>query len=434
MRIPRLVLLVALGSVILSAGFAFWLQDHPRVDAKAYDSIAWNWAQGLGYIEHAENTDDPSQDDAVVRVGPGYELFLGVFYKIFGHSIWIIWLMHALLRGATVIVLYLLAKKVFESHRVALLAGILFALSPDLIVISGLLLTETLFLFLLLLSTYISLIHLESGSKKTALASGFIWGITILTRPIALVPLCVLLLFLLWKKKIANAVIVFLLVALFVGSWSAFISSRHNTFVLTTTAGWYDLWVGNHLGARGGFEKSPEIQAYRNSHHSIEVAQEGRKQYFTYLTTEPLSFIELQFRKLSIYANAIRPGGFWIGLWDYPNVLLAILVGSVIWNLIFFIGGLTGMLQAFKTKVSDKLLFFGAVALVQPLGVIPIIVETRYRYPFFPFLAIFAAYFLVTRPWNKKIVFGVSALLAIFTLYDFWSNWGLLLERLNILL
>ena len=74
------------------------------------------------------------------------------------------------------------------------------------------------------------------------------------------------------------------------------------------------------------------------------------------------------------------------------------------------------MLYRKRNDISWYLL--AVFALLQPLAVIPIIVETRYRYPFFPFLAVFAAYFLLLRPIMRGAFFGALAVIIIFTGYD----------------
>jgi len=66
-----------------------------------------------------------------------------------------------------------------------------------------------------------------------------------------------------------------------------------------------------------------------------------------------------------------------------------------------------------------------------PLAVIPIIVETRYRYPLYPFLAIFAAYGISKNFWHSRVIGGSAAFILLLTGYDFFSNSADILEKIS---
>lgn len=419
--------------IITSATFSFVLQDRPRVDAKAYDKIGWNLARGLGYVEEESLATIPAQDDAIIRVGPGYEFFLAFWYRIFGHDIRIIWILHALLRGASALILYFLGMKLFQNHLISMLAAGLFGFSPDLIIVNSFLLTETLFLFLLIVAVFFSILLYEKTTRLYSFFTGMLWAFAILTRPVALLPFVLILGILLFKKKWDIAVIFIIMPLVLIGSWSVMMTLRYENFIFTTTAGGYDLWIGNNPHATGGFEKTPEIQSFRNTHHSVDINKMGIRKYSEFFIEQPLVFIELQLRKLSIYFNVFRPGGFWVGLMGYPKTLLIIFFTSVIWNLIYFVFGISGILQQFFKKKDNLSKIVAGVALLQPLSVIPIIVETRYRYPFFPFLALFAASFLYNLRRSSRRTYYflilVIVLLIICSSYDFWYNWSSIIER-----
>jgi 4-amino-4-deoxy-L-arabinose transferase-like glycosyltransferase len=444
---PLSLLIIAV--VLVSGAYSFYYQDRPRVDAQAYDKIGWNLARGLGYIEDERHADMPEEDDAIVRVGPGYEFFLAGIYSIVGHKIWVVWILHAFLRGASVFLVYVIARQVFRrgppmsgideqsshAHTIGMIAATLFGFSPDLIVINGLLLTETLFLFLLLLSVYATfwLFHEEEVCmSRKALYGGFFWALTILTRPIAAVPLLIVFGILFWRRNIMQGIAVVVFPVLLVGSWAAVMTARYDHFVLTTTAGWYDMWVGNNPEAEGGFIKTPEIQAFRDQNYDSTVLDKvGREKYFEFLTEQPFSFLELQWRKSSMYGSLMRPGGYWIHLYARPWHLRATLGASAIGTALLFIGGIAGGLLAWILRRKEfSMRLFLAFAIVQPLVVIPIIVETRYRYALFPFLAILTAYFSVSYIKNlvpRKLLYqtiGIAlGMVLIFTGYDLWYNW-----------
>ncbi len=417
--------------VLISAAYSFYYHDRPRVDAEAYDAIAQNLAGGYGYIEQRANAPQPEHDDAIARVGPGYEFFLAAVYKIFGHRIWIVWILHALLRGASVVLVYAIARMLFpHQERVWLFSAGLFGFAPDLIVVNGLLLTETLFLFLFLSAVYTSLRFFQDTSKQ-ALA-GLLWALAILVRPVAILPFLSALAIFLRRRRFLASVLIFLPALILIGPWSYYMSARYDSFILTTTAGGLDLWVGNNPDAAGGFVKTPEIQEVRNTFHSVEFSRIAWQKYREFLWETPLQFLELQWRKTAIYFSLARPTGFWIHLAGYPSQRLVTLLVSGAWTAALMIGGIAGAFLFWKEHKNTTHRLFIAFAILQPLSVIPFIVETRYRYALFPFLAIFAVSFFKSRPIHWRVFAGVCCVLFLCTAYDVWYNWGDIINKLEM--
>ena len=96
MKTKKYLILLLLGIFVSSLAFSFYYKIKLRVDAQAYNSIAWNLVQGNGYVEDKSNAFTPQKDEAILRVGPGYEFFLAGIYTFFGHRIWVVWIFHAL--------------------------------------------------------------------------------------------------------------------------------------------------------------------------------------------------------------------------------------------------------------------------------------------------------------------------------------------------
>src|SRR3989338_518375 len=128
MRARTILTYILLGTFLISVIFSFYYKISPTVDAKAYTRIARNMVAGLGYIEHIENAGHIADDDAIVRVGPGYEFFLAGLYLITGgQNLPIVWIAQALLHVLTAFFLYKIALLLFSEHenrtRIALLAA-----------------------------------------------------------------------------------------------------------------------------------------------------------------------------------------------------------------------------------------------------------------------------------------------------------------------
>lgn len=403
---PHSVLITALILMtVISIGLSFHWQFRPRVDAGAYNAIGWNLAQGFGYVEDVTKAGNPQVDEAIIRVGPGYQFFLAGVYRIFGHNVPLVWVLQAFLHALTAWGVYRIIGLLLPdtSKWPAVLGAVLFGFSPDLIFINSMLLSESLFLMLLVFAVYLTLLIFVGGNIASRnittsqvvklISTGMLWGLAILTRPTAILSAGAFLLFLGIRCDWRRALAVCLPIVLLVGAWSFYATQRYESFVLTTTAGGYDLWVGNHPGATGGFDKTPEIKAIRDANPSVLVDRIGKEKYIEFLVSHPFRFVELQVRKTAIYFSLIRPTGFWLDLQFFPIDRLILVSFSLLWTAGLLLAGVTGwILFVWQRKGELGPRVLAIFALLQPLAVIPIIVDTRYRYPLFPFLAIGAAY------------------------------------------
>ena len=433
---------ILLGIIFLiSVFYSFWYQIRPIVDAGAYDRIGWNLARGCGYVENDGNCGYPEPDDAIGRVGPGYEFFLAANYKIFGHRPWIIWIWQAVFRALAAWFVYKIAKLLFEREagagKIALLSAALFGFSPDLILLNGLLLIETFFLFLFAAAVYFGLLALVRNELRyTALFSLFL-GLSIMTRPTPFLILAAAFAVFLFRSEWKKAFLLLLFPILLITPWALRNWDMYHHLILTSSTGGYDLWVGNNPEATGGFDKTEEIIKFRRQNGIIASDREGWIKYFEFIKEEPLKFIDLQYDKAAYYFSLMRPTGFWPHL--SAGEKIATLAFSGMWTLILFAFGLAGLAYMFNSNMlarDGKLSLFFIFAALQPLAVIPIIVETRYRYPFFLFLAIAAAYavFRTVRGNDiqiRKFVTIAALFLVAISFFDVAKNFGLIAERIS---
>ncbi len=428
----------------VSIFYSFHYKIKPSVDAGAYNNIGWNLARGCGYIEVSANCGHPELDNGIGRVGPGYELFLAAVYKLFGHRVWIIWMIHALLRVFTAFIIYKLAIFIFEEYwykdKIGLTAAALFGFSIDLITLNAMLLIETLFLFLLALSTYVLLKTLENPNYKSVLISSLLIAVTFLTRPTAAFLLIAMSIILVFQKKIIYAFLLFLFPIMLVAPWAVRSWNIYHHLILSSSTGGYDLWVGNNAASTGGFDKTPEITNYRRAYGIVQSDKRGWSEYFSFIKSEPLKFIDLQYNKTAIYFSLLRPTGFWDYLGNIGKVFTLGL--SFIWTAILFGFGLAGLfltgedvINLFRKRV------FILFAVLQPLSVIPVIVETRYRAPFFIFIAISGAFVIAkffyeeaARVKIRKMLYWSYGFLFLFFFWDIAGNVGEVLKRLNKIL
>ncbi len=428
-----------------SLAYSFYYRIPTAVDARAYDNIGWNLAQGIGYLEHPDyyfNT--PALDDGIGRIGPGYEFFLAGIYKIFGHKIWLVWIIHGLLRFLTAFIIYKLCLFLFEDYgyreQVGLLAAFLFGFSPDLIILNSMLLTETFFLFLLAWTSYILLKTLDSPNIKSVLYSSFLLGVSFMARPTIVFYLIAGAIIFFYRNKISYAFLLFLFPIIIVAPWAVRNWNIYHRVILTSSTGGYDLWVGNNASATGGFDKTNEIASFRRSNGIIASDEKGWSEYFSFIRAHPIKFIDLQLEKAGIYFSMLRPTGFWDHLGKFEKVFT--LGASFLWTSILFGFGIAGVfLLGDETKNIFRKRIFILFAILQPLAVIPVIVETRYRAPFFIFLAISVAYVLTKFYYDKenkqklKYIAAMSFLfLFLIIIWDLAGNFGEVISRFKNLI
>ncbi|MBI2474671.1 MAG: glycosyltransferase family 39 protein [Candidatus Taylorbacteria bacterium] len=438
---PKNILaLILVGAFLFSIAYAFYFRIEPTVDADAYDAIAINLVAGNGYVE---NTEIPlAEDSAIGRVGPGYQFFLFLVYKIFGHHYPVVWMIQALLHVLTGGMLFLIASKLFKERGqwIGLIASALYVFYIDVLQMNAMIMTESLFLFLTALSIYFFVLFYERPSKANALLLGVATALCILTRPTALLLLVMYLIFAVSKKYFVQALILALCFTFIIGPWTSRNYRVYDRFIMTTAAGGYDIWVGNNPEASGELEASATITAYLDNYGVEAADKKGIEEVKKFILTEPLNFIRLQLIKTSIYFSAARPSAFWFHLSGTSKMATVVL--SSIFAFVTFALGFAGLWLAFKKRGIFR--WLAALTLAAPVAVIPIIVETRYRFPIYPLMALFAAYFVHEIyqshratgkfAWTRELkIFAVTASVVMLnTVFDAWRNFDVVKDKLGL--
>lgn len=182
------ILLFCLGA--LSFGFRYYYVIHAQVQQPRGDAIE--------YIAYARNlvlhgTFSAAPEGTAPLIGdsfrdPGYPLLLAGWMKIF--SQWNIWyatllIFQALLSGVTVVLLLCLGRRWMPTRWLAA-AGLLMAVWPHSVAMSGYLLSETLYGFLCALGLFLLSVALARKSPGWAAASGLGLSLAALTNAVLL--------------------------------------------------------------------------------------------------------------------------------------------------------------------------------------------------------------------------------------------------------
>ena len=422
----------------ISLAVSFSLRIPIFADSRAYDAIAINLV--LRH-EYREISDGPlNQDRAITRIGPGYEFFLAGVYVLFGHHQEAVWVLQALFHALTVLLVFLIARLLFYDSLwhpiVSIVAASFVAFSPDLIMASSMLLAENVAIFLLTLMTLLSFRYWKNQKTFLAVLLGFVFGIGVLVRT----PFAILLIFFaafFWvKRRWADGMFFLLACIVLLLPWTVRNYRMYHAFVPTSVTFGDDLLAGNNPEASGELDDSRYI--YNAKYKGVADVLADRqeiKEALSFIVVHPFRFMKLTLYRVSIYFSFSRPAGFWPFLSRMVRVITLAL--SSVYSVLLFGFGLFGMWQAWRDTVFDdarkKLLLYSILLVSMPLAIIFIIVETRYRYPIYPLLAVFAGYgFWVLTQKRKevmKIFFAVASVLLLNSAFDIVRNLSRIIER-----
>lgn len=172
----KVALLALIGIMVLGAVLRWWwistVDTQPVTDFSWYFKRAAEIASGMGYQVDGKPT-------AYWPVG--YPGFLSVFLAIFGHDVSVGKALNFLLTWLAIPLTFLITQRLFRSYLTAVIAAFIIAIHPSLLAYSGILASDPLSSFLVLLG---SLILLYARDHKWKLiTAGLIFGVAVLVRP-----------------------------------------------------------------------------------------------------------------------------------------------------------------------------------------------------------------------------------------------------------
>ena len=382
------------------------------------------WPDSNAYLNSTQALLTGQYQNFYVERTPGYPLFLAsiiTVLKFLGYSANpellknTVAIVQALLGAATALLCAEISIRVFNNAKWALAAGIICALSPNLIFYEHSVLTESLYGFLMTLYC-LSLFWVNTGSKTwLAVVTSIIASLTLWTRHIALVAVIISAIsFWLHKKQkllITYAAIVFLAV----GSWVGYHIQHHNIVAFSAGSGLNQLYkvvdfVDYKSSLQSDFKKllwqrrqihPPQrtYEAVNDVHvlHTVAEKQEPnpRPYYQIYLADDqaaaqivketvfkkPVAYVMSTLRQ---YYQLLVPGTQWDphSLYWAPVFLLAIIGFGLLLKQQPKVNWLKtpGILVGFI--VTSHLLLYPWMTVCVP----------RYRIPLEPLLVVFAVY------------------------------------------
>ncbi len=260
---PALALVLVVAGVV-RLGYVLTLENALNVTFEAdpitYDQLARNLLAGRPYVGASfyfpAGTENPT-----ALWDPLYPLFLAGIYALVGHDFLAVRLAQVVLGVASCGLLYVLGRSIF-GPRVGLLGAGFAAIYPFFIYYTGQLLTETLFIFLLLLLLTLARYVAQRRIRGmiAVLTLGITAGLTVLTRAEALYFAVILIVVLGWwsaplyvgahhgLSRPARLTSLIALVVVFVATlspWVGFNYARFDRLLVTTKLG-YNLYKYYH--------------------------------------------------------------------------------------------------------------------------------------------------------------------------------------------
>ena len=183
MRLNKQILLIftlAISIKLLIFSFSFGHEErYLSNDSQSYHSTALAWVQTGSFSVDIDHIDIPE----TIRT-PGYPLFLGMIYKTFGEGYASVIIFQIVLSILSIYLIYLIGAMLF-GESTGYLVALIYAIDPVTIAMSYKILSETLFLFFLILFIFTGILWLDNPrSKLFPLVLGIIIGLLTLIRPI----------------------------------------------------------------------------------------------------------------------------------------------------------------------------------------------------------------------------------------------------------
>ncbi len=163
-----------------------------------------NYLNGLGF------TIDPLDPIYAVRRTPGYPIFYGLHYMLFGEA-WahkIIPYTQSFLHAFAAVYLFKMAKLLFSNSKVGYWSGILYGLSPFVVSFLFMTITESLFPSIIIFSLYFVVSSYTNNSLTRSIYGGMVMALAVLISPRIILLLLFVIPFSIYFKHLTKAQII----------------------------------------------------------------------------------------------------------------------------------------------------------------------------------------------------------------------------------
>jgi len=354
---------------------------------------------------------------------PLYPAFIAMVWVLNGReSLVAVRAVQVLLSLATVVLLYLLALRLYD-RRAALVGAGLLCFYPELMGFNFLLLTETLFTFWLLLFALLFVTLVQTGRLGPALLTGMVLGLATLTRsvlwlfPLVAIPLVLWFLPRTLGRRVAAATLLLIGYGLAVGPWAVRNTLLQQTVTVVDSMGGITLRMGNYEYTPEGRAWDPRtlhgehsiFQELREEHSDVALWTEGQKDKWAqrkavqYMLAHPGTTLRRAAIKFADFWGLERTliAGWQQGLY-HPPVWLAIL-GTLLIPTAYagvVLMASVGVFRAVPSICAAHALFVLLIAYISAVHSVAF-GHPRYHLPLLPLLCLYAGAALTSAVWVR---------------------------------
>jgi len=405
-RIYVIALVLRFIPILLLRGLGIGLDDMFQ-----YDMLARSLASGNGYRWYAQEdlkllepyidfdtsttAYDPGRGILTSFRAPLYPAFLAVIYSIFGvgaDRFFVARLIQAVFLGAPLAPFtYLISRRLLPNdEEQSRSSGYIVALYPMLLVYPLGLVTENLFIVLLLCSFLYLLKSLGHGTGPNLFLAGLFLGLTTLTRSVILPFSVSTILYLgyVYRRKAILVVIAFMVTIV---PWIVRNSLLHHRLTGIETSMGYNLYLGYHPQGDGSFSFGPSLDLLAVMDDSLRDSI-GTEKALVFIQNQPGRFLPLLINRLGFFFGLEKRAFIYFysnNILGYIPIPFLILIFSML-LLPFIILSLASAISLPFLRRNNQTTLLGLLFLMYLLPHILILSEDRFHLALIPFLAILA--------------------------------------------
>jgi 4-amino-4-deoxy-L-arabinose transferase-like glycosyltransferase len=384
----------------LRLGWTLLVPVIPQSDSAIYDIFAREIAAGRGYVFPAGNP------TVYWPVGPS--ALYGAAYALLGTGKWVVPALNMLMGVALVAAVQRLAQRRFGPEA-GWISAMILALWPTLIQFTTVLSSELPFMLLLAAALVVKDEARCSGWVRSVVVTALLVGAAYM-RPTAL-PLIVLLPLLDFavhrqlRRTVFQVALALLVTSALIAPWVLRNQALFGTPVLISANFGVNLWMGNNESSSGDYMPLPALPPGLGE---VERDAMLKERAIRFIRANPDDYVRLSAGRIVQSFGRETIGVSWnqAALPGQVQTLLKI-VSSAYWltSLLLSLGGLWLFLRGGLKRLFDPLIVVPAL-LAAPA--ILIVGQDRYHIPVIPFVALFAALFLLNRLWRFRSAYSAN--------------------------
>ena len=329
---------------------------------------------------------------------PGYGIWMFLFNFITQNNYGVI-IGDIVISCLTVYVIYLLSYEIFKKKEISIISALIFALYPFSIFYSISALSETLFVFLLLLSILMFYRNDFFYGSLLIILSIYIKPTSDIFAPFLILIFSLVIKKYSFKKSIFHLCIYYTLYILLLSPWWFHNWKKYDGFVRINLSAGYHLYSGNNIknktgGGIGGIDVDHNWSDEDIKYRGIEFHNKFKKEAYNFIKENPKEFVNLtmikflRFWRMHPYTD------------EYKGTIYK-LISTLSYGIILILS----ILFIFNSKkflriISPLLTIIFFTTAIHCITIASI----RYRYPIEPILIIFASYTIYKYLKKTKIV------------------------------